>query len=100
MKPPISHVYGRSEHERLGNDNVGRGVDSAMTMLVFLGFGRLLDRWLDTRPILMVTMVVLGGVGSFVRIVSGYSGRMDRLQADRTSEPSRLANVDSDAGAA
>jgi F0F1-type ATP synthase assembly protein I len=95
MKPPIPHVYGRSEHERLGNDNVGRGVDSAMVMLVFLALGWLLDRWLDTRPIFMVSMVVLGGVGSFVRIVAGYSGRMDRLQADRFAESGRLANAES-----
>ncbi len=89
MKPPIP-----TAHERLGNDNVGRGVDSAMTMLVFLGLGWLLDRWLDTRPIFMVTMVVLGGVGSFVRIAAGYGGRMEQLQADRLQAMGRSAPTD------
>ncbi len=91
MKPPIPNA-----HERLGNDNVGRGVDSAMTMLVFLGLGWMLDRWLDTRPIFMVTMVVLGGVGSFVRIAAGYTGRMERLQADRLQAMGRSASTDAE----
>ncbi len=76
---------GLDAQSKLGNDNVGRGMDSALVMLVFLGIGYALDRWFGTRPVFMVVFAVLGGVGSFVRVAAGYSARMTALEAERTA---------------
>jgi F0F1-type ATP synthase assembly protein I len=67
------------------DDNLGRGMDFALTMLLFLGIGYALDRWLDTRPVFMIVFVVLALVGNFARMWFDYGQKMDRHEADRAS---------------
>ncbi len=55
----------------------------ALTILVFLGFGWLLDSWLDTQPIFMVAFVVFAMVGQLVRMWIDYDARMKVLERER-----------------
>ena len=49
---------------------LGRGMDFALVVLVFLGIGYAIDRWLGTRPWLLLVFLTLGmasGILSAVR---------------------------------
>jgi F0F1-type ATP synthase assembly protein I len=67
------------------DDKVGKGIDVALVTLAFLGIGYLLDRWLDTKPLFMVGLVVLGLVGEFLRFWYDYDARMKVLEAQRAA---------------
>jgi ATP synthase protein I len=67
------------------DDKIGKGIDMALVTLVFLGVGYALDRWLDTKPWFMITLVVLALVGEFVRFWYDYDARMKVLEAQRAS---------------
>ena len=62
---------------------LGRGMDFALVMLVFLGIGYGLDRWLDTRPVFMISLVVFSVVGQFVKMYIEYTHTMRELEAQR-----------------
>ncbi len=64
-------------------DSALHGVDVALTVAVFLGFGFLLDRWLGTAPWFMIGFTVLAGVGFFARYKYRYDAEMERLIAER-----------------
>jgi F0F1-type ATP synthase assembly protein I len=64
-------------------DSLGRGMDVALTLLVFLGLGWLLDRWLGTAPLFVITLTVLAAVGQFLRMKYVYDAQMARLEAER-----------------
>jgi F0F1-type ATP synthase assembly protein I len=64
-------------------DNLGRGMDFALVTLVFLGIGYVLDRWLGTRPLFMIGLVVFAMVGQFVRMWFEYDAAMRELEAER-----------------
>lgn len=64
---------------------LGRGMDFALVMLVFLGIGYGLDRWLDTRPAFMIGLVVLSVVGQFVKMYYEYNATMERLEQERAA---------------
>ncbi len=68
------------------SDRLGIGIDVALVTLVFLGAGYLLDRWLDTKPVFMVVLVVVGLIGEFVRFWYAYTARMKVLEAERTAQ--------------
>jgi F0F1-type ATP synthase assembly protein I len=65
------------------DDNVGRGIEMAMTVALFVAIGYGLDRWLDTAPIFMIAMTMLAGIGFFAKYRYQYEARMDELQAER-----------------
>jgi len=65
------------------DDKLGKGIDVALVTLVFLGFGYLLDRWLDTKPVFMVVLVCVALIGEFVRFWYDYDSRMRVLEAER-----------------
>jgi len=64
-------------------DNLGRGMDFALVTLVFLGLGYVLDRWLGTRPLFMIGLVVFAMVGQFVRMWFEYDAAMTQLEDER-----------------
>ena len=70
------------------DDNVGRGMDIALTVALMFGVGFVLDRWLGTAPIFMIAMTVLAGVGFFAKFKYQYDARMDELagRADRPGQ--------------
>jgi F0F1-type ATP synthase assembly protein I len=67
------------------DDKIGKGIDVALVTLVFLGVGYALDRWLDTKPLFTVGLVVLGLVGEFLRFWYDYDARMKVLEAQRAA---------------
>ena len=66
----------RQDLNRGFSDALGRGVDLALTPVVFGALGWLLDRWLGTSPLLAVIFGVVGVVGTFVKIKLGYDKEM------------------------
>ncbi len=68
-----------------GDDAIGRGMDVALTVLLFFGIGYALDRWLGTTPWFMIAMVVLASVGFFASFKYRYDARMEQLEAERAA---------------
>ena len=67
------------------DDKIGKGIDVALVTLAFLGIGYVLDRWLGTKPLFMVGLVVLGLIGEFLRFWYDYDARMKVLEAQRAA---------------
>ncbi|MEP7202882.1 MAG: AtpZ/AtpI family protein [Ilumatobacteraceae bacterium] len=82
MKPLLK--TGASTNEGTG-DRFGKGIDVALVTLTFLGVGYALDRWLGTKPLFMVGLVMLGLIGEFVRFWYDYDARMKVLEAQRAA---------------
>ncbi len=68
------------------DDSLGRGMDVALTMLVFLGLGWLIDRWLGLFPVFTISLVLFAAIGSFLRMKYVYDATMERLEADRAAK--------------
>lgn len=66
-----------------GSDSLGQGMDITITLVLFLGVGYGLDRWLGTGPWLMIGLFLLAAIGTFVSMTARYSARMDELDAER-----------------
>ncbi|MDQ3738554.1 MAG: AtpZ/AtpI family protein [Actinomycetota bacterium] len=76
------------------DDTIGQGMDLTLTVALFLGFGFLLDRWLDTTPLFMVVLSTVAAVGAFIGLKYRYTARMERLDAQRISASSATAERD------
>ncbi len=81
-----------------GDDTLGRGMDVALTVLVFLGVGWMLDRWLGVFPLFTIGLVVFASIGTFIRLKYVYDATMQRLEAERAARrrplpPGRLEDV-------
>jgi hypothetical protein len=68
------------------DDTLGRGMDVALTMLVFLGVGYLIDAWLGLFPLFTISLVVFAAVGAFVRMKYVYDATMERHEATRRAK--------------
>jgi F0F1-type ATP synthase assembly protein I len=82
VKPLLT---GSTRINRGTDDRLGKSIDVALVTLVFLGVGYALDRWLGTKPIFMIALVVLALVGEFVRFWYDYDARMKVLEAQRAA---------------
>ena len=71
-----------AEHQQSGQ-TLGRGMDFALVVLVFLGIGYGLDRWLGTRPAFMIGLVILSVVGQFIKMYFEYTAQMKVHEAER-----------------
>jgi F0F1-type ATP synthase assembly protein I len=67
------------------DDKLGIGIDVALVTLAFLGIGYGLDRWLGTKPLFTIALVVLALIGEFLRFWYDYDARMKELEAQRAS---------------
>ena len=65
---------------------LGRGMDFALVVLVFLGIGYGLDRWLGTKPLFMIGLVLFSVVGQFVKMYYEYSAAMEQHEAERAQK--------------
>jgi F0F1-type ATP synthase assembly protein I len=94
MKPQVLKLRSGTAHgtepaspdDRRGGpsgDSLGRGMDIALTLLVFLGVGALIDRWLGIFPVFTIVFVVIASLGTFVRLKYTYDATMERLEAER-----------------
>ena len=62
---------------------LGRGMDIALVVAVFVGAGLLLDRWLGTMPWFTIGMTVLAAVGFFAKFKYQYDAAMEHHEAER-----------------
>lgn len=95
---PVNRIVLAGKRPSGPESGLGQGMEMALTILVFLGFGWLLDSWLDTRPIFMVALVVFAMVGQLVRMWIDYDSRMKVLERERReraagSTPSHSSEV-------
>ncbi len=65
------------------DDSVLHGMDAALTMLLFLAVGFVIDRWLGITPWAMIASSLLGGVGLFLKFKYRYDATMQRLETER-----------------
>lgn len=65
------------------DDAIGRGMDFALVIVLFLGIGYVLDRVLDTKPAFMIGCFLFAVIGQFVRMWTAYDTKMKQLEADR-----------------
>jgi F0F1-type ATP synthase assembly protein I len=65
------------------DDGLGRGMEFAILVLMFLGVGYVLDRWLGTKPLFMIALVVLALVGQFASMWYSYDARMKEHETER-----------------
>lgn len=79
------------------DDSLGRGMDVALTVLVFLGLGWLIDRWLGLFPVFTITLVLFSAIGSFVRMKYVYDAKMEQLEAERAGRRSGVTPAESSA---
>ena len=61
-------------------------MDFALVVLVFLGVGYGLDRWLDTKPAFMIGLVVFSVIGQFIKMYYEYTQAMEALEAERAAK--------------
>lgn len=81
------------------NFGIGRGMDFAILVLLFLGIGYGMDRVLGTKPVFMIIWCGLAIVGQFVTLWYQYNGRMTVLEAERSAN-TRSSPLDSSSVAA
>jgi F0F1-type ATP synthase assembly protein I len=95
----------RAAQERANTeDAVGLGIEAAVIVALFLGFGYLIDRLAGTMPIFMIVMTVLGAVGLFAKLKYRYDEKMDQHAARRadgshSAPPTAPPTAPSDAAA-
>ena len=77
------------------DDSVVQGMEAVFALVLFLGLGVLIDRWLDTAPVFTIAVMLLGAVGVFFRFKYAYIARMDRLEADRRGRARRGSGPES-----
>ena len=65
------------------DDNLGRGMELALTIGLFLVLGLLLDHWLGTSPVFTIVLLLLAAIGSFTRMRYTYEASMQRHEAER-----------------
>ena len=65
------------------DDSVVQGMEAVFVLVLFLGLGFLVDRWLGLAPVFTIAMTLLGAVGLFLKFKHSYIARMERLEAER-----------------
>ena len=68
-------------------------MDIALTLLVFLGLGALMDRWLGIFPVFTIMLVVVASLGTFVRLKYTYDATLKRLEAERRDSMSNRSHL-------
>jgi ATP synthase protein I len=71
--------------DKQNGQTLGRGMDFALVVLVFLGIGYGLDRWLGTRPWFMIGLVIFAVVGQFIKMYYEYTAAMEAHEAERAN---------------
>jgi ATP synthase protein I len=71
--------------DKQNGPTLGRGMDFALVVLVFLGIGYGIDRWLGTRPWFMIGLVIFAVIGQFIKMYYDYTAAMEAHEADRAN---------------
>ncbi|MSO74334.1 MAG: AtpZ/AtpI family protein [Alphaproteobacteria bacterium] len=87
------------------SSNLGRAFTLAIEMAAALavggGIGWYLDKWLDTKPWLLVVFLIIGiaaGVKNVMRQVKRITAEIDKQERDAAEEKSRSERPKSDQG--
>ena len=73
------------------SDALGRGVDLALTPIVFGLVGWLIDRVAGTSPVFTIVVATIGVVGTAVKIKLGYDKDMAEHTTGAVSTPRQVA---------
>jgi F0F1-type ATP synthase assembly protein I len=83
---PHRHTAAPAEKADMATgQTLGRGMDFALVVLVFLGLGYALDRWLGTRPLFMIGLVLFATIGQFIKMYFEYTAEMKEHEAQRAA---------------
>jgi hypothetical protein len=74
----------RRDMNRGLGDALAQAFDVAATTAIFFFFGWLLDRWLGTKPLFMITLSLLCLIGKLYLMLTTYNEKMKRLETERT----------------
>lgn len=74
----------------MGDGSVGKGMELAVTVLLFGAAGWLLDRQLGIFPVFTIALLTIGSIGIFVKLKYDYDATMERLQAERSANSGAL----------
>ncbi len=69
-------------------------LDVVVVMLLFLGGGYLLDRWLGTTPVFMIVLTLLAAVGLFMKFKLQYEAKMQALDEERRKRRGRTLSAE------
>jgi len=72
-------------------------MDVALTLLVFLGLGALIDNWLGVFPLFTIVLVLFAAIGTFVRMKFVYDATMERDEAallERRQSATTVARIE------
>jgi Flp pilus assembly protein TadB len=75
------------------NDGLSRALEIVIAPLLFGLVGRVLDGWLGTAPVLMLTFGAFAVAGIFVKLWVGYDRAMRRHEAELPGASSRAATA-------
>lgn len=79
----------RRELNQGPGDAFATAFELAATTAIFLGLGWLLDRWLGTAPVFMVTLTLFCIVGKSIVLLATYNEKMKRLERERRERARR-----------
>jgi F0F1-type ATP synthase assembly protein I len=74
----VDHLRTKRELNRGSAGALSAGFELAAVTAIFAGGGWLIDRWLGTRPVFMIVLVITALVGGFVRFWYSYDADMRR----------------------
>jgi F0F1-type ATP synthase assembly protein I len=80
--------------------NVGRGIEFALGIAIFLGLGYLMDSWLGTKPVFMIVLFLVGVIGQFASLWYRYQASMSSLDDQRRADSHRHHNISASENAA
>jgi F0F1-type ATP synthase assembly protein I len=72
--------------QQLSSQQLGRGTELAVSVLVFTLIGFALDAVFNTLPWITVSLVIFSTVGNFVRMYYSYNAQMESLEAARRAQ--------------
>ena len=81
VNPFARGTYAKALNRGYG-DALGRGLELALTVLVMVGLGLLVDRMLGTAPLFAIVFTVVGFAGITVKLWLGYDLEMRKHESD------------------
>ena len=72
--------------QQLSSQQLGRGTELAVSVLVFTRIGLAVEAAVNTLPWFTVGLVIFSTVGNFVRMYYSYNAQMEALEAARRAK--------------
>lgn len=73
----------------VGDDTLSRGVEIAVSVLIFTVVGLAIDSRAGTTPWVTIALFLFSVLGSFVRLYYSYTARMEIHERERRSGAAR-----------